>query len=408
MGDIARPLWRGRTLVLLGIALFAFSLRTAVASLSPVIDHIQGDFALPSVVIGLIGTAPPVCFAVFGILTPALERRFGLEALAAVSIAVVAVGLAARGFAGDSVSLLLSTVVLFAAVGVGNVLLPPLVKRYFPDRIGLMTTVYSTAMAFATFLPPLVAVPVADAAGWRVSLGGWAVFAAVAIVPWVALLMREHASAPEAHPDQATPRAFGRMWRLPMAWALMVGFAASGSIAYTSFGWLPVILVDIAGMTPSEAGGLLGVFATLALPSALLVPLLVVRFNAVRLVFGVAIASGLVGLAGLLLVPTTATWVWVILYGLAAPLFPLILTLLGIRARTHEGTVALSGFVQSVGYAIAALFPVGFGLLHELTGQWTIPLGVMVVVMIVAIPAGVVAARPHTVEEEWERRHGAW
>ena len=70
-----------------------------------------------------------------------------------------------------------STAVIFAAVGVGNVLLPPLVKKYFPDRIGLMTTIYSTTMAVASFGPPLVAVPIADAAGWRLSLGLWAVFA---------------------------------------------------------------------------------------------------------------------------------------------------------------------------------------------------------------------------------------
>ena len=67
----------------------------------------------------------------------------------------------------DSITLLLANSLIFAAVGVGNILLPPLVKKYFPDRIGLMTTIYSTTMAVATFTPPLIAVPVADAAGWR-------------------------------------------------------------------------------------------------------------------------------------------------------------------------------------------------------------------------------------------------
>ncbi len=82
--------------------------------------------------------------------------------------------------------------------------------------------------------------------------------------------------------------------------------------------------------------------------------------------------------------------------------------LLGLRARTHEGAVALSGFVQSVGYGVVALFPLGLGLLHDLTKSWVAPLLVLVVVALVAIPAGMVTARPHTVEDEWERRHGAW
>ena len=94
--------------------------------------------------------------------------------------------------------------------------------------------------------------------------------------------------------------------------------------------------------------------------------------------------------------------------GLAPLLFPMILVLLGLRTRTHEGAVALSGFVQSGGYAIAALFPFGIGLLHDATDSWTAPLVILACVIATAIPAGVVAARPHTVEDDWERRHGSW
>nr|WP_206687341.1 MFS transporter [Microbacterium yannicii] len=397
--------------------MFAFSLRSAVASLSPLYDHIAVDFDVPAAVIGLIGTAPPVCYAVFGLLTPALERRFGLERLAVVAMVIVAIGLIVRSLApGDGV-LLAGTALIFAAVGVGNILLPPLVKRYFPDRVGLMTTVFSTTMALATFLPPLVAVPVADASDWHVSLGLWAVFALVATVPWIGLAVRQagveksRAAAAAASDDdieQPSPRAFGRMWRLPIAWALLVGFAVSSTLAYTAFAWLPTILVDIAGVTPAVAGVLLALFGFMGLPASLAVPLLVTRANATRVLFGVAVGTGLAGIAGLLFVPTIAPWLWVALFGLAPLLFPMILVLLGLRTRTHEGAVALSGFVQSGGYAIAALFPVGIGLLHDATDSWTAPLIVLAAVVAAAIPAGVVAAQPHTVEDDWERRHGAW
>ncbi len=401
----------------MGIVLFAFSLRSAVASLSPLYDHIAADFDVPAAVIGLIGTAPPVCYAVFGLLTPALERRFGLERLAVVAMVVVAIGLILRSLAPDSGLLLAGTALIFAAVGVGNILLPPLVKRYFADRVGLMTTVFSTTMALATFLPPLVAVPVADASDWHVSLGLWAVFALVATVPWIGLAVRhaaaeksraEAADADDDDIEQPSPRAFGRMWRLPVAWALLVGFAVSSSLAYTAFAWLPTMLVDIAGVTPVVAGVLLALFGFMGLPASLAVPLLVTRANATRALFGVAVGTGFAGLAGLLFLPTVAPWLWVALLGLAPLLFPMILVLLGLRTRTHEGAVALSGFVQSGGYAIAALFPVGIGLLHDATDSWTGPLIVLAVVVAAAIPAGVVAAQPHTVEDDWERRHGAW
>jgi CP family cyanate transporter-like MFS transporter len=408
----ARPLWQGRALALVGIVLFAFSLRSAVASLSPLFDQISADFALPTAVIGLIGTAPPVCFAIFGLLTPALERRFGLERLAVAAMAVVTIGLVARSFAPNWGLLLAGTALVFAAVGTGNILLPPLVKRYFPDRIGLMTTVYSTMMAVSTFLPPLVAVPVADAADWHVSLGLWGVFALAAMIPWIGLSLRHRAALAAKEDDddfdEPSPRAFARMWRLPQAWALLVAFAVSGTIAYTSFAWLPTLLVDVAGITPAAAGALLSLFALMGLPGSLAVPLLVTRWNATRLLFAVAVVCGLSGIAGLLFAPTAAPWLWVALFGLAPLLFPMTLVLLGLRARTHEGSVALSGFVQSGGYAVAAFFPLGVGLLHEATGTWTAPLIVLAIVIAAAIPAGVVAARPQTVEDDWERRHGTW
>ncbi|WP_091704724.1 CynX/NimT family MFS transporter [Microbacterium sp. cf046] len=401
-------MWQGRALAVIGIVLFAFSLRSAVASLSPLIDHITVDFAMPAAIIGLIGTAPPVCYAVFGILTPLFERRLGLERLTVISIVVVAVGMVLRGFAADSVGLLLSTSLIFAAVGVGNILLPPLVRKYFPARIGLMTTIYSTTMAVASFTPPLVAVPVADASSWRFSIGMWAVFAVVAIIPWVAMLVRERAAASDDAIEPPNPRVFGRMWRLPLAWALAVGFLAAGSIAYTSFAWLPQLLVDTAGVTPAAAGALLSLFAAMGLPASLLVPLLVTRYNATRVLFGVAVATGFAGIAGLLFAPQAAPWLWVGLLGLEPLLFPLTLVLLGLRTRTHEGSVALSGFVQSIGYAIVALFPVGIGLLHGATDSWTGPLIVLACVVAAAIPAGVVVAKRATIEDEWERRHGAW
>ena len=403
-----RPLWRGRALAILGIVLFAFSLRSAVASLSPLIDHITLDFAMPSAIIGLIGTAPPVCYAVFGILTPLFERRLGLERLAVVAIVVVAVGMVLRGFATDAVGLLLSTTVIFAAVGVGNILLPPLVRKYFPDRIGLMTTIYSTTMAVATLTPPLVAVPIADAADWRFSLGLWAAFAALALIPWIAMLVRARGDAPDEDIEAPNPRVFGRMWRLPLAWALAVGFLAAGTVAYVSFAWLPQLLVDIAGVTPATAGALLALFAAMGLPASLLVPILVARYHATRVLFGVAVTCGLAGIAGLLFAPEAVPWLWIVLLGLEPLLFPLTLVLLGLRTRTHEGSVALSGFVQSIGYAIVAVFPVGIGVLHEATGSWTGPLIALAAVMVAAIPAGVIVARRATIEDVWERRHGSW
>lgn len=406
----SRPLWRGRALALAGIVLLALSLRSAVASLSPLYGEIAEDFAVPAAVAGLIGTVPPLCFAVFGLLAAGLERRFGLERTTIAALVAAALGLVARAAAQDAGGLLAGSAIIFAGVGVGNVLLPALTKKYFGDRIGLLTTLYSTMMAVSTFLPPLIAVPVSDAAGWRTSLGLWAVFAVAGLVPWILLSIRERAAAAAADVDleQVSTRVFGRMWRLPTAWALAIAFFVSSAIAYTSFAWLPTILVDIADVTPQVAGVLLSLFALIGLPASLVVPALVARRGVVLPLFVIASGAGLVGYGGMLLAPAAAPWLWTSLIGTTPLLFPAVLTLVGLRTRTHDATVALSSFMQSLGYGVTMLMPFGIGLLHDATDSWTIPLVMLAVVSVLALPAGYVLARRKTVEQEWEQRHGAW
>lgn len=435
----SRPLWQGRVLAVLGILLCAFSLRSAVASLSPLFDHVAADFPVSSAVVGLIGTAPPVCFAIFGLLTPLLERRLGLERVTVIALIAIAAGLVLRGFSVDAVTLLLSTALIFAGVGMGNILLPPLVKKHFPDRLGVMMTLYTTAMALSTFVPPLVAVPVADAAGWRFSLAMWGVFALAGSIPWVLMLLRgrtDGVSVPAVREDRpaldtsssdadapepvtlvtgpiavapANSRVFARLVRLPLAWAIAVVFGTSSTMAYVSFAWLPTILIDRTGVSASMAGLLLSLFAFMGLPASLTVPLLVVRFQATRQLFMVAVVCGIVGLAGLILAPTAAlVWLWVALFGVVGVLFPLALVLISVRARTPETAVALSSFVQSAGYIGAAAFPILLGIVHDQTGDWLLPLLIIGAVLVVVIPFGVIAGRRQTIEDAWERRHGRW
>jgi len=419
----ARAVRRGRALALTGIVLLAFSLRSAVASLSPLVGRIGADFALSATAIGLIAAIPPACFAVFGILTPRLERRVELERATLFALILITAGLVARGLATGAPALLAATIVVFAGVGAGNVLLPPLVKKHFPHRIGPVTTVYLCAMAASTFLPPLVAVRVADAAGWRVSIGLWAVFSVAALLPWIRLTARTPrtpvgtAGATGAVGTVCPVRAVGggtdigwRLWRLPLAWALTTGFAVSAVLAYTSFAWMPQLLVDLSGVTPATAGAILSVFAVMSLPTSLVVPLVAARLGAagIRAMFGMSVLLGLTALGGLAFLPEVAPWLWVALLGLATLLFPLTLVLLGVRTRFHETTTALSGFVQSVGYGIASVFAFGVGSLHAVTGGWSVPLVVLALLVLAVLPAGIVASRPETVEDAWQRRHGPW
>lgn len=390
------------------IVLLALTLRIAVASLSPLLTVISRDFALPAAVVGLIGMAPPVAFALSAIVTPAIERRVGLERLVLIAAVAAAAALGLRVVAVDAWTLLAATAGVFAAVGVANVLIPAVVKKYFPERVGLMTTVYTTTMAVATFTPPLVAVPLSDAVGWRGSFAVWAFVAGAAVLPWIVTALRARGGRDDIVEE---PRAsvISRVVRVPQAWALVLTFAVNSSVAYGMFAWMPTILIDTAGVDAATAGSLLALFSFMGLPVSLVVPLLVARLRRTTPFYAVAVAGGLVGVAGLLFAPNAATVLWVVLIGLPPLMFPMVLVLFGLRTRSHETAVALSGFVQSLGYALAALVPLAIGVSHEATGGWNAGLLVLGGVIAAVVPAAIVVARSETIEGAWERRHGrAW
>ena len=389
-------------LAVVGIIALAAAMRVAVASLSPVLAEISADIAVPSAVVGLIGAAPPVSFAVFGFLTPVFARRLRVELLAVIAALVSALGLLARAFSTDAIGLVATTLVAFAGIGVGNVLLPALVKKYFPDAVGRMTTVYVVSMSTATLIPPVLAVPIADAAGWRFSLGIWAIVGAVACIPWLMLLVRARSGVDQVI-EQPDPRLLGRLLRTPLTWALIGVMVVTSATVYGLFAWMPTIMQEQAGVDPATAGSMLGVFGGMGLPFGLVIPILAARFGAVRSITVAAMVPGLVGVGGLLWAPTLAPWLWVVLMSLPTAFFPLVVVLFGLRTRSHATTVALSGIVQSIGYGAAAVFPILFGIIHEGTGVWDGVLWILAVLFVIGIPAGFLAARPGSVEDHWER-----
>ena len=161
-----RPLWAGRAVAVLGIVLLAINLRTAVAVLSPILGLISDDIPLGSLGIGLLGMLAPLSFAVSGFVAPVVARRIGLESTTMLACVAMVVGPLVRAAAPSYAVLVLGSVVALAGMGFGNILLPPIIKKYFPDRVALLTAAYVTILSVSASVPPLIAAPFAEAAGW--------------------------------------------------------------------------------------------------------------------------------------------------------------------------------------------------------------------------------------------------
>jgi CP family cyanate transporter-like MFS transporter len=164
------------------------------------------------------------------------------------------------------------------------------------------------------------------------------------------------------------------------------------------------MLIDLAGVSPAQAGVLLSLYAGMGIPFSLLVPVLASRMRSVGPLIALGLVFYVAGYGGLLLAPEALPWVWVALAGAGPLLFPLVLVLVGLRSRTPEGTVALSGFTQGVGYALGALGPLLVGVLHEVSGGWDLPIVFLLLTLVIVAVAGRVVARPRMLEDDWNRR----
>lgn len=403
-----RSLWAGRTTALVGILLVALGLRTAVAAISPIADEIGRDIELSSLGLGVIGALPPILFALGGLVAPPIAHRVGLERTVALAAVAMLLGHVARATAGSYTALLLGSALTLAATGIANVLLPPLVKRYFPDRIGLLTATYATVMTISSAMPALSAAPIADSVGWRVSLGVWALTAVIAVVPWALILARQRraTAAGDAAPElvDAPPALAGRLVQSRVALAIAGTFVVTSLNVYAMFAWLPILLVDIAEVTAVQAGALLSLFSFIAIPGSIAAPMLVPRMRKPGWLIQGGVALFIAGYAGLLLAPAAAPWLWVAFIGAGPILFPVCLVLINVRSESQRSSAALSGFAQGIGYGLAALGPLLVGVMHDASGGWTVPLLFLAIVSIAAVPFGVVLSHPRTVEQDLRER----
>ena len=404
--------WR-RRIVVVGLLLAALNLRPAVTSLGPLLKEVRDDLGMSGTVAGLLTSMPAACFAVFGITAPRLARRFGPGAVVCTGLAAIATGLALRPFAGGTVAFLCASALGLAGIAVSNILMPVIVKGWFPDRVGSMTGLYSMGLSLGTASAAAVTVPMTDALGgsWRAGLGVWAVLAAVAVVPWLFLARdRTHgrseqpaapapSAASTAPAGPAAPEPVTRITRSPTAWAMAVFFGLQSTAAYITMGWMPQIFRD-AGVSASTSGVLLAVIMAMGVPLAFVLPRAAARLRNQGVLAVVLGVCGLIGYGGLWLAPVGGAWAWAILLGVANCAFPLALTMISMRARTSAGVVRLSAFAQSTGYLLSIPGPLLVGTLYQHSGGWGPPLALMAGLMVPQIVTGLLAGRDRTLEDE--------
>lgn len=387
----ARPATSG-LLLTLAVVLTALNLRPAITSVGPLLGDMRDSLGASAIWAGVLTTLPGLCFAAAGLAAPRLAARVGVDRAITVALVVLSIGLVVRVVDGPLV-VVGGTLVATAGIALINVLIPVVIKRSFPARIGVMTGVYTAALQGGGALGSAVTPAIDALSGWRTALGAWAALAALALAAWLAATRRGGATS-VAPPRRDTDPLPSRpsMLRSPLAWTITLFFGCQAFLAYVVMGWLPAVFID-GGMSKGAAGLLLGLVSVLAVPvSIVIAPAAARQSSQSGWIVGLGVL-GFAGVIGLAAAPDAAPLLWSVLLGLGMSVFSLALTVIALRSRDAADTARLSGMAQGIGYLLAGVGPFLFGLLHEVTGGWTVSWGLVLAVYAIQMVTGALAGR---------------
>ncbi len=379
------PDQKRKVLLFLAIFVISLNLRPAIVSVGPLIHEIRLDTGLSSTVLGLLTTFPVFAFGVFSVLTPVFTRRLGIEGTMFLALIILTIGIFLRVF--PTISLLFfGTIILGIGITLGNVLLPGIVKNHFPANFGLMTGIYSALLGIGAAVASGVSAPLSEGLelGWRWALGVWGFLSLTALLLWMPQLKQNAA----VKARQGILKSLKYLGSSKLAWSVSIFFGMQALTFYTLVAWLPELLID-RGMSSVQAGWMLSVVLITGSVGTFVVPSWASRRERQRLPVLIIVTGEIISILVLLSPTLFIIPFWMAVLGFCkGSSFGMALLFIGLRARDTDSANELSGMSQSIGYLIAATGPVIFGMLYDLTKDWTIPLVFLLTAALIKLWSG--------------------
>jgi MFS transporter, CP family, cyanate transporter len=379
-----------KVLLLTVIIIISLNLRPAITSVGPLIGEIRLDTGLSNSLLGMLTTLPVLAFGLFSVMTPLFTRKFGTEGTMLLALFLLTAGIMMRVIPLHP-ALFLGTLILGAGIALGNVLLPGIIKKQFPERVGVLTGTYSAMFGLGAAIASGISVPLSEGAGlgWRWALAVWGMASFIALMAW---LPQMKMNLPVVN-RKSFREALRHLGQSKLAWMVAVFVGLQSLTYYTLITWLPEILIG-RNMSPTDAGYMLALMQGVGVLSTFAIPAWASGRKRQRLPVFVIVIPELVALIGLMVGPVSLAWIWVTMIGFClGGSFGLALLFIVIRSRDSNSANELSGMSQSVGYSIAATGPVIFGGLFDLAGNWLVPLGFLFLIALLKIWSGWTAGK---------------
>ncbi|MDE1993032.1 MAG: MFS transporter [Rhizobiaceae bacterium] len=358
------------------IVLVAISLRPGLVSVGPLLPAIRSEFGLSHAGGSLLIAVPDLLMGLLALPTPWLAQRFGRNRLVLAALVVLTLAILARAFVHTTSTLLITTVGVGAGIAISGALVGGFIKASFPGRAALLTSIYATSLGVGSMMSAGLSGPISAFSGsWRVGVGIWSLLAAVAVLVWLFIERKERLAPPTRSNPNRRPLPF----RVGLAWLIGLFFACDNFLFYACLSWMATIYRE-HGFDETRAGLTLATYTGAFIVATPLAGALSRKIDR-RIPLAIWAMVMLVGLVLLAFAPLLAPHLAVLLiaFGIAGG-FTLGMTLPLDNADNPEDATAWSAFVLTIGYVIAAAGPFSVGLLRDLTGNFSIPLWVLVAV----------------------------
>ena len=385
-------------LVLCAMILLGANMRSPIVALGSIAPVVQTALNISETQIGWLGAVPMLTFALGALISPTIGRRFGLENTLIAMIMLLTFGMVLRVMVPTWIGFLTGTVLLTLAIGFANTLAAPIIKQRTPDKIPLVTGLFSLIMTVMAGIIAGVVLPLSESVGWQWALGGWSILGFFAIIVWVFLRIRLGSSSDQVAPVTSQGSSNISIWRTGLGWQIGIFLGIQSLLYYTVASFLPSILIS-KGMSAVSAGQMSSVFQFMAPLSILSLTWLINRGRPIQALAVFAATLNVIGIAGLSYASTDWAWLWSAMMGIGcSAIFTLSIMLFSLRTYTTNQASSLSGMAQFVGYIIAFFGPLGTGWLHEITDSWDLPLLITLILMIVNVAIAWLVSRPVMVD----------
>ncbi|WP_442544947.1 MFS transporter [Arthrobacter sp. KN11-1C] len=369
---------------IIAVILIGLNLRAGITSAAALFHDLQAFLGYGALVASILPSIPLLCFAVAGLGTSRLSRRIGVEKSIFVALAMLAAGLLVRSVPATG-ALLAGTVLAMSGLAVCNVAMPSYIREHYASKTSMMTGLYTFTMSGGATFAAAVSVPLAQQLGSpSMGLAAWGLLGVAALLGFLPMVLHTHRTSRKASQEHVS------MWpllRTRLGFLITSIFTLQALLAYAVMSWFAYILTS-QGLSASESGLQFGLMQLVSVAAGMILLAIGSRPGMMRPALYLGSGTTLLAIPAMLLLPTSFAAVPAVMFGFGLGIFPLVLVIISRSGRTTAETTAMSTVAQSVGYLIAALGPFGMGLLHSITGAWTLPLALLALVALALMVTG--------------------